>query len=216
MRKAAFEVTIDRFLHFMDLYIDLLNKTVAEESPFSTKLEKIEILEAFVFKLCSIWEVLVEDLLIDCLNRDSRSYAAHMGLRLPRHIPRPQCKAMIVGLGYLDFRSVSDIKGKAKNILVDEFNPFAAIKKHDSDKIDEFFRIRNYLAHYSNVAQRALAKMYKNTYKLNQFRQPGDFLLSYDKKVKGPRMQLYINSLGSAADSMVEKLGLDHYFNDNA
>lgn len=208
MRKASVEVTLGRFFDGMDLYIDLLNITIADDSPFSRKQEKIEVLEGFVFKLCSLWEVLVEDVLIDCLNRDSSAYASYMGLRLPRHIPRPQCEAMIVGLGYFDSKGVPDMKGTAKHILVDEFNPFSAIRKNDGDKIDEFFRIRNYLAHHSITAERSLKKLYENVYKLKQFRQPGDFLLSYDRKVRGPRMQHYINSFNAAAESMAEKLSI--------
>lgn len=209
MRKASVSVTLNRFEHWMDFYIDLLNKSIHRDSPFETKLEKCEVIEGFVFKICAQWEVLTEDLMIDCLNKDSSQYAYYMDLRLPKHLPRPQCIAMILGLGYLDFKSVSDIKNKAKNILAKEYNPFNSISKSDSNKIDEFYRIRNYLAHYSNTSHRSLEKLYKNTYKLNTFRQPGDFLLSVDRNTNKPRMQTYINAFMEASACMSRALGIE-------
>jgi hypothetical protein len=208
MRKASAGVSHDNFHGWMDVYIELLNKTVGKDSPFTAKHEKAEVLGAFVFKICAQWEILVEDLLVDCLNRDSTQYAEFMGLRLRKHVPRAECTAMIRGLGYLDFRGVNDIKQKAKSILVNEFNPFQAISNNDSKKIDEFYKIRNYLAHYSRVAERSLMKMYADTYRLNTLREPGDFLLTYDKKIKSARMQLYINAFIGAADSMADELGV--------
>jgi len=36
--------------------------------------EKRDVFEAYVFKICANWEVLLEDLLIDCLNKDTTRY----------------------------------------------------------------------------------------------------------------------------------------------
>lgn len=209
MRKASLEVTFDHFFYWNDVYIDLLNKVIDKKSPFTTKTEKAEVIEGLALKMCSIWEVLVRDIMVDCLNRDSGQYADYMDLRLPRHIPRPQCFAMIVGLGYFDFKSYDDVKQKAKRILVDEFNPFSSVKKSVSDKIDEFFTMRNYIAHYSHTGERSLKKLYQGVYKLTKFRQPGDFLLSIDQKTKSPRMQAYINAFAAATTSMQERLGME-------
>lgn len=69
---------------------------------------------------------------------------------------------MIGGVGYLDFKNVSHLKSFAKKILVPDNDPFKEIcQKPTGDKIDEFYTMRNYLAHYSYAATRKLESVYK-------------------------------------------------------
>jgi hypothetical protein len=202
------ERTFDDFLHSMNWYIDFLNKVFAAQRVLKGEREKKEVLEAFVFKIHVTWGIFIEELLIDCLNRDTSQYANYMALKVPKHLPRSQCKAILTGLRYVDFRSVSEIKKVAQDILVPENNPFKAIPKSASDKIDEFYKIRNYLAHYSGLARRSLAAMYKRAYGMRRFREPGDFLYSLRRRKDRIRLADYIEAFRDAAEQMGNFLGI--------
>jgi hypothetical protein len=209
IKKASVEVTFDNFFAWMNWYMELLDKIYNAKRVISKSEEKREIFEAFVLKIHATWEIFVEDLLVDCLNKDTTQYAEYMSIRrLRKHLPRNQCKAMVLGMGYLDFRDVSDIKGKANNILVSQHNPFALITNPALKKMNEFYCIRNYIAHYSATAKRSLWKIYKNTYKMKRFHEPGHFLMAWDRKMKQIRFDNYIIAFLDSAIEMAEFLGL--------
>lgn len=150
----------------------------------------------------------MEELLIDCMNKDTTRYKEFTGFQIPKNISRETCKAIILGTSYIDCKSISHLKQMAKRILVPQFNPFKEIPKSNSDKIDEFFAIRNYLAHYSDVGRRSLEKIYKNRYSLKTFREPGEFLLARDKRQKMPRMWVYIVNFVDTVQVMEKFLNL--------
>lgn len=169
--------------------------------------EKKQIHEAFVLKIYVAWEVLVENLFVECLSRDPSKYAAYKAIKLPQRLTRDVCRGLISGLGYFDFRNTADLKGKANNILVPRLNPFAEIPRDAGNKIDEFCVIRNYLAHYSDASKRSLGRMYRNGYGM-KFRQPGDFLfdmvefVELGKRAKQTRFANYTDAFIKAADKM--------------
>lgn len=209
MRKSLVEVTFENFYFQIYWHIDFLNKVFEAKRVVGDPYEKKELFEAFVFKVYANWNIFVEDLLIDCLNRDTSQYAQYMDIKLRKNLTRNQCKAMILGLtSYLDFRSVSEIKKIAKNILVPQNNPFIVIPKSASDKIDEFYKIRNYLAHYSILARRSLTNMYKRAYRLQRFREPGDFLHCFDRRTGQTRFGNYVHAFLEATDEMAQFLGI--------
>jgi hypothetical protein len=162
------------FLDQIDWYADLLVKVCG---PLSDR-EKAELYESFVLKICVTWEVFAEDLLAACLRIDASHYSEYMGTRLPKRLSREMCTILISGYRYLDFRSISELQSISKNILVDEHNPFPRIPKSDSAAINEFFQIRNYVAHKSRVAERSLSRIYQTVYNIRRFQPPGIFLMS--------------------------------------
>jgi hypothetical protein len=193
MRKGSIELTLDSYLWELNTFIDILNKVIDSNSVFS-KDEKSELFEAFVLKACAAWEEMVENLFVDCLNRDSKQYSDYMELSLPKHMSHNQSRAMIVGIGYFDFKGVNDIKSKAKHILVDEFNPFKNIPTGVGKKIDEFYKFRNFIAHRSIRSELSLKKVFTATYKLKKIPKPGHFLLAHDNKIQGPRLGTYMKA----------------------
>lgn len=207
MRKSSLKVTFDEFFYWMKWYIEFLEKTINAERVVRTEDEKEGLVEAFVFKIHTNWEILVEELITDCLNRDTSQYAQYKDLRLPKHLSRDVCQAMVEGLGYFDCRSMSEVKKIAKNILVSQYNPFQNISKSDADKIDEFCKIRNHLAHYSAVSKRSLLNVY-HTHRLQNFRQPGGFLLSIDRRTNRIRLDSYIKAFINAAKGIAKFLGV--------
>src|SRR3990170_300054 len=152
MRKGSVQLTLDNFEGWLLRYATLMNRLMLAKRVVGTPVDKKEILEAFVFKVVALWEVFVEDLMVDCLNRDCSQYGQFMEIRISKNLPRNVCRAMLTGLRYTDFRSLSDIKDVAKKILVDAHNPFKAIPPASAELIDEFTKMRNYLAHYSMPA----------------------------------------------------------------
>jgi len=191
----------------MNWDIGFLSKVCNGKRVVDFRKEKEQIFEAFVFKICATWEVFTEDLLIDCLNKDTTQFAKHTGFKIPKHLSRDVCKAMIVGVGYLDFKNVSHLKRFAKKILVPDNDPFKEIcQKPTGDKIDEFYTMRNYLAHYSYAATRKLEGVYKK--KGIKFHEPGDYLLSFDRKNSKRRINVYIDAFVKAANEMATFLGI--------
>ena len=133
-------------------------------------------LEGFTLLLASYWEELVNDDFVDALNRDTQQYATEVGLSLPRNLPRDVCFGLLVGHGYLDFRSVNDILQKSRKLIVEVNNPFLHIPMASRKPIDNFFKLRNYLAHRSKKASKAYARMLAQEYQYTRTVSPENFL----------------------------------------
>ena len=219
MPKSSYKSQFDSFFNSIVQYTDLLLKIFEAKEVVIPPEKKKEILaeilpsekkqihEAFVLKIYVAWEVLVEDLFIECLSRDPSKYAEHKGIRLAKKLTKDVCRGLISGLGYFDFKDTGDLKGKAKRVLNTKYNPFANIPTDAGKKIDEFCVIRNYLAHYSDSSKQSLMRMYRNKYNL-KFREPGDFLfgivefVEFGKREKQTRFANYIDAFMKAADEM--------------
>lgn len=213
MRKPPLAREFDKFFSRLNDYTDLLLKLYeAQQVVVATELakeidrrihrsEKKHIHEAFVLKIYVAWEVLVENTFVECLRRDPSEYARRKGLVLPRTLSRDVSRGMLSGLGYFDFKDTSDLKGKARRLLAAGHNPFASIPSESARKMDEFYVIRNYLAHYSATARQVLARMYADNYGTS-FREPGDFFFEWDTQTRQVRFAGYINALMAAANEM--------------
>ena len=202
MKKSSTDKSLDNFEWWMAEYFRFLNKVMAAKVVVKETHEKRELIEAFVLRVAAIWEVLVETLLIDCLNRDSTALAKHLGLPLDKHLKRPVCEAIVSGLNYFDFRNSGTLKKEAKKLLVPRHNPFQAIPKDAARKIDEFFVIRNYLAHYSSMARRSVMRIYRDSYGMQKFREPGHFLYASRGKRGQVRLGDYFDAFLEASTEM--------------
>jgi hypothetical protein len=205
MRKTSLRRTLDEFDDSLSTYAGFTQKIASAQRVIRYKWEKTELLEAFALRLVTLWEVFVEDVLVACLNRDTSRYAQSYGLSLRKHLSADECRAMLTGVRYLDFRSVGDLQRVARQTLV--VNPFTAIPRATSRKIDELIVMRNYLSHYSGRAKRALAEVYRNTYRMQRFREPGNFLWADTRRGGQMRFGVYLNALRDAASVMRAALG---------
>ena len=136
--------------------------------------EKYEVYESFVLKICVTWETFTNDLFALCLKNNTSQYSKFLGVKLPKRPSLELCAVLISGYRYIDSRRVAE---DAKKILTPDYNPFSE-KAPGRKKIDEFFAIRNYVAHRSKASKRSLRRIYQDTYHLKQFQEPGRFLLS--------------------------------------
>lgn len=218
MGKYSLKAEFNKFFVLINEYTDLLLKVFEAKEVVIPPEKKKEILteilpsekkqihEAFVLKIYVAWEVLVENLLVECLSSDPSKYADYKAIKLPKRLTKDICRGLISGLGYFDFRDTGDLKGKANNILVLKFNPFDSILPDSA--IDEFYVIRNYLAHYSDSSKQSLIRMYKKRYNLS-FREPGDFFFEFDERNKQIRFANYSNAFINVAKEMAIFLGVD-------
>jgi len=227
MQTSSLKTEFDNFFTSMNQYTDLLVKVIktkklvlaknAEKEilPKLLQTEKKQIHEAFVLKICATWEILVENVFVECLLRDTSKYKERTGIILPRKkLTKDICKGLVCGLGYFSFRDASDLKGMAKKFLADTYNPFNKIPTDFVKKIDEFYSIRNYIAHRSNAARQSLRRRYKQNYNMKRFRPPGDFLFDIIEFVesgergKEIRFANYSKAFEKAADEMAMFLGI--------
>jgi len=224
MQISSLKTEFDIFFTSMNQYTDFLikiTKTVRiilpphEEKEILTKLlpaEKKQIHEAFALKICATWEILAENVFVECLLRDTSKYEERKGITLPRKLTKDICKGLISGLRYFDCGNMADLKGKANNFLAERYNPFKEVPPDVIRKINEFYLIRNYIAHRSDTAKQALKRMYKN-YKM-RFRLPGNFLfdtvqfVEFGERGKELRFANYSKAFEKAADKMATFLGI--------
>ena len=225
IQTSSLKDEFDKFFNSMTQHTDLLVKIIAvkeivlspsEEREIQPKIllkEKKQIHEAFVLKICATWEILAESIFVECLPWNTSKYSASKGITLPTKLTPNTCKGLISGLGYFSFRNAKDIKDKAKRYLKDRWNPFKEIPSDLITKINEFYIIRNYIAHRSDAARQSLVKMYKKTYGM-RFRPPGNFLfetvtfVESGERGKEIRFANYSEAFVKAADEMAFYLGI--------
>lgn len=205
MRKADFRTNHREFDTWVMWYGDFLHRVLGAKRVVRTKFEKMELLEALVLRCAARWEVLVTRDIIVSLNRDSTAYASELDLRLRKHLSVDECKAILMGRSYIDFRSVREIKSFGKKYLVDVLNPFSAISKNAAKKIDEFATMRNLLAHYSDAAWRSFRAFMAKRYQYQRVPEPGAFLI---RPVRGDeyRWGVYLRAFLGASSDMLAKV----------
>lgn len=225
MQTSSLKTEFDNFFTSMIQNTDFLIKIITTTKIIIPPQEKREILpkllqsekklihEAFVLKICATWEILAENVFVECLSRNTSTYASFKGISLPRKLTKDTCKGLISGLRYFGFRDMSDLKSKAKRFLADHCNPFKKVPHDVTGKINEFYLIRNYIAHRSDTAKQSLKRMYKHKYKM-RFRRPGNFLFDtveffeFGELGKEIRFANYSKSFEKAADEMATFLGI--------
>ena len=168
--KSDLVKVFDNFFDQINWYTKLLEKSC---KPLNIA-EKCEVYESFVLKICATWETFINDLFALCLKQDTSEYSKFLGVKLPRRPSVELCAVLISGCRHNEFNALVD---KARKILTEVCNPFSKEALKGRKKIDDFFSIRNYVAHRSRAAKRRLRKVYQDRYHLERFQEPGRFLL---------------------------------------
>jgi len=206
MRKASFQKNHQEFEDRLKWYASFIAKILIAKNVIRYGYEKIELLEALVLRIATLWDGLVEEDLIDALNKDPSKYAKEVGLRLRKHLSKDECEALLVGHRYLDFKSVDNVQQFAKRYLADAHNPFKLIPRECAKLINQFFTIRHYLNHDSSFARRNYERMLNNQHGLRKMREPGDFLLATNRQTGNIRLIDYLNAFERASQEM-RKIG---------
>ena len=198
MRKSDLKKNHIPFDAAVARYRGFIDKIINAQRVVSTAEEKRDIAESVLLRLCAHWGSFVDAHLVGCVNRDPTRLSQYFSVSIPDHPSRDLCHALIIGASYIDFSSFGDLKGKSKRILPTTSNPFLAVSKTHADKIDEVYKIRNYLSHYSTASRRTLMRVYKDEYGMSRFLEPGQFLLAYRAK----RLWNYFDAFGGASADM--------------
>ncbi|MDA2935137.1 hypothetical protein MYX82_12475 [Acidobacteria bacterium AH-259-D05] len=198
MRKADLKKNHQPFDRALARYRSFTERIISAQRVISKKTEKEDLVESVLLRLCANWERFVDEHLVDCVNVDHSKLNDFLGVPIPRNPTRNLCEALLIGANYLDFRSFGDLKGFSRKVLHDGSNPFLAVAPSHINKIDEAFKLRNYLVHYSGAARRSLDRMYKDVYKLKKFVEPGRFLIAYDAR----RLWKYFDAFERASQDM--------------
>ncbi len=198
MRKSDLRRNHDPLDAAIDRYEAFMRKVIAAKKVIGNAQEKRDLAESVLLRLCANWERFIDEHLVDCVNRDSSQLCDFFGVSVPNHPSKHLCQALLFGDSYRDFRSFGDLKGFSKRVLPEASNPFLQISKAHAARIDEVYRIRNYLSHYSDRAKRSLRAMYKEKYGMTRFLEPGQFLLAYD----GRRLWQYFDGFRGASSDM--------------
>ncbi len=201
MRKISFKRAHDYFEGVLGWWRKLLTDVVGTTRIVSG--ERHEFLDTSVLRISAMWEMLVQEDLVCCLNRDSSAYAKTVGLTLPKHLSRDMCEAVLFGSRYLDFRSTNDLRTFAKRHLTTKYNVFAHIPTAAAQQIDDFLVIRNLVSHYSSFAQRSYDRMLVARYDFKRGRAPAEFLIARDSKPgRERRVFRFLSAFESASKSM--------------
>ncbi|MBL4793429.1 MAG: hypothetical protein JKY97_10915, partial [Citromicrobium sp.] len=165
--------------------------------------EKRDLAESVLLRLLANWERFVDEQLVDCLNIDHSRLSEYLGVSIPAHPSKNICEAILFGGTYRDFRGFGDLKGFSKKILPEASNPFLVVHSSRTSAIDEMYKLRNYLAHYSSAAKRALKRMYEEKYEYTNFVEPGMFLLGNNCMM----LWHYFDMLEGASSDMKTRYG---------
>lgn len=135
MRKADLLANHRPFDDSLGRYRAFLERAFAAQKVIRTNTEKADLAESVLLRLCANWEKVVDEHLVDCVNRDHTQLSEYLGVKISRHPSKNDCEAILFGGGYRDFRSFGDLKGFTKKILPDVSNPFLAITTRQSSRI---------------------------------------------------------------------------------
>jgi hypothetical protein len=198
MRKADLRHNHKTFEAALTRYRAFAEKVIQAKRVIGTTAEKRDLAESTLLRVCAQWERFVDEHIVDCVNRDHSKLREYFSVAIPPNPSWDLCHALIIGAKYLDFRSIGELAGFTAKILPDASNPFKKIGKAEHRMIDETFKMRNYLSHYSQASRRALEKVYGKQYGMKRFIEPGAFLLAD----QGSRLLTYIDAFQRASTAM--------------
>ncbi len=184
----------------------LFAKVLSLRGKLFSDYEASEVIEAFTIKTICDWEWYAEKMICECLNKDTSQLSKELDLKLPKTVTIDECIGYLNGLGYFDLKNIGNLKSIAKKVLINSKNPFQKISAEAKRHIDDFYVLRNYVAHKSKKSKRTLLKIYE---KHNQpdFIEVGEFLLAKTNESNNTiRFQDFGGSFWMAAFNIMEFL----------
>ncbi len=192
MRKASIEQNHRDFEKKLDV-LDRVAAKIVKRQMGVDLAESDALAEGLVLTVAGYWEEVVDEDFVDSLNRDTSASAQLVGVELPKNLSRDVCFGLLVGDGYLDFRDTGDIVGRSKKVLVPEYNPFVHLTNTVRKSIDQFYILRNYLAHRSKRARRNYHGMLEKDFGYVRVVRPGVFLRAEGDSLRKPRLEFFLH-----------------------
>jgi hypothetical protein len=147
------------------------------------------LLEMLAVRAYTEWEGFSHDLFILHLAKDTSQLATETGLAIrPRQITTDMAEALLTARGYLEFKGIDDLKGKARKWLTN--SPFDRLLREDEKTANALQDIRNFVVHRSRQSARKYEKLVGTP-----VLRPGDFLGAGSPS----RLDAYVATLIAAA-----------------
>ena len=183
---TEFELAVEEIIRYAleRILIDLPKQNI-------TIRERDILIDAFILKLCALWESFLEKEILLCVSLDPRNLIATMELNKSKRLDIKLIRAILFSDSYKNFRDVDRLIAFTKNVIVEIYDPFLKISKEQKTKIRFTYSIRNYLSHYSTFSKKKLLSEYKKVYGYKKFLEPSRFLL----KNKGKYFEDLANNL---------------------
>lgn len=135
----------------------------------------------------AVWERYVESRLVTALNHNPKHFISENNIKGVKRVSAGLAFYLVRGGGkYFDFRSMSDLFGKADTLLGRNNNPFRVVSTHDRAYIDTLSAIRNCIVHGSEAAATAYKRSLNSVYGIRSAPEPDEFLHARDMRTNSP------------------------------
>ncbi len=190
-----FENVIEKIIRYaQDIIADLPHK---KEKP--TTDEKKMLIEALLLRACALWEKFIEKAIVLLIDLDPSKLLNEFDLPKNTNVTPKLIRAIIFSDHYRDFHDIDRSTSFFDRVIVDKNNTFEKITKQRKDKINFIYKLRNYLAHYSEFSKINLLRAYKQEpYNYKRFSEPGLFLI----KQKGKHFEDLVNNFKMSSIKM--------------
>lgn len=148
---------------------------------FSVK-EKTIIIEGLLLRACAYWERFLEAEVIFLIELDQSKLREYLELPSSQKLNRQLIKAILFSDSYRSFQDIEKSKRFFRSFIANNYNLFDKLTNEQIKKNQMAYKLRNYLAHYSEFAKKKLQQQYKKTYSYSRFMQPGRFLMKENGK----------------------------------
>ena len=166
------------------------------------KDERAIIIEGLFLRACAVWEKFLETEVVLLAYMDTTRLLDEFQLPMQTGLSQKVIKSMIFSNLFRDFNDIERSKGLFRAFIVDDYNLFESLTTDQLKKIGIVYKLRNYIAHYSEFAKKKLLQEYAKTYKISKFKEPGSFLI----KNSGMYYEKLIHNFCLASSKMKAKL----------
>lgn len=163
-----FEDVIENIIRYaQDIIVDLPHKN---KKP--TTDEKKMLIEALLLRACALWENFIEKEIVLLIDLDPSNLLNEFDLPRNTDVNPKLIRAIIFSDHYRDFHDIDRSMSFFDRVIVDKNNAFKKITIQRKEKINFIYKLRNYLAHYSEFSKTNLFRAYKQApYNYKRFQE---------------------------------------------
>lgn len=200
--KKNHKILEDNLEEIIKYGIDIIDSKKNSKYNALNKTEKKIIIEGLLLRACAIWEKFLEAEVVLLTEMDKSKLLEEFELPKDTFLTQKVIKSMLFSNFYRNFHDIERAKGFFNTFIVKQWNLFDTIAKEQVEKINMVYKLRNYLAHYSDFAKRKLKVEYEVKYQYSKFMEPGIFLI----KSKGKYFENLIHNFILVSAKMKSKI----------
>ncbi len=157
-------------------------RLMERSSTFFNVKEKTIIIEGLLLRACAYWERFVEEEVIFLIELKQSKLREYLELPYSQKLNCQLIKAILFSDSYRSFQDIEKSKGFFRRFIANNYNLFDKLANEQIRKNQMAYKLRNYLAHYSEFAKKKLQQEYERTYHYSLFMKPGRFLMKENGK----------------------------------